>query len=175
MKFPKPTPLAEVLKYIQQTIPGPDGNPIPIYVDPIAMNGENISEQIMKTPITMDLKGVPLRTTLKLIAEQLSMGCGIKDGMIVMRPPDMRTRNWHELMVMEESFPESSPLAVEVERARRGELTADELEKLDEQLKAIEEVTKRYQSIRMMRMGMPGAMMMQRMQSPPAATAKAIQ
>ena len=83
-------------------------------------------------------------------------------------------RNWHELMVME-SFPESSPLAVEVERACRGELTADELEKLDEQLKAIEEVTERYQSIRMMRMGMPGAMMMQRMQSPPAATAKAIQ
>ena len=33
------------------------------------------------------------------------MGCGIKDGIIVMRPPDMRTRNWHELMVMEESFP----------------------------------------------------------------------
>ena len=29
-----------MLKYIQQTIPGPNGDPIPIYVDPIAMNGE---------------------------------------------------------------------------------------------------------------------------------------
>ena len=172
MKFPKPTPLEEVLKYIRQATAGPDHDGIAIYIDPLDMSeGKNISEELMKTPITIDLENVPLRTTLKLIAEQLSMGYGIKDGMIVMRPPNMRTRNWHDLMVMEESFPESSPLAIEVERARRGELTAAELDKLDEQLKAIEEVTKRYQSIRLMRMGMPGAMM-QRMQSPPSGMPK---
>ena len=118
-----------------------------------------MSEEIMKTPITMDLEGVPLRRTLRLLAEQIGMGYGIKDGMVTMRPPDMRRKNWHELMVMEESFPESSPLAVEVERARRGELIGAELNRLDEQLKGIEEVTKRYRSIQMMRMGAPGDMM----------------
>lgn len=168
MKFPKPTPLGEVLKYIQQATAEPENAGIAIYVDPID-TGENISEKLMKTPITMDLEGVPLRTTLKLIAEQLEMGYGIKDGMVVMRLPDMRRRNWHDLMVMEESFPESSPLAIEVERSRRGELTPAELDKLDEQLKAIEEVTKRYQSIRLMRMGMPGALRMQRMPASPTA------
>ena len=44
----------------------------------------------MKTPITMDLVGVPLRRTLKLIAEQLGMGYGIKDGMVTITPPDFR-------------------------------------------------------------------------------------
>jgi hypothetical protein len=169
MPFPKPTPLKEVLEHIDGFMHQTGRDAIPIYIDPVDLaDFENKSEQIMKTPITMDLEGVPLRTTLKFIAEQLEMGYGIKDGMVVMRPPNMRTRNWHDLMVMEESFPESSPLAVEVERARRGELTPAELEKLDEQLKAIEEVTKRYQSIRLMRMGMPGAMTMQRMPSSPA-------
>ena len=77
----------------------------------------------MKTPITMDLAGVPLRRTLKLIAEQLGMGYGIKDGMVTITAPNFRRRNWSELLVMEESFPMSSPLELEVERARRGELT----------------------------------------------------
>ena len=103
----------------------------------------------MKTPITIDLVGVPLRRSLKLIAEQLGMGVGIRDGMVTMRPPDMRLRNWHELLVLDESFPQSSPLDVEVERARRGELTTSELDQLNERLKAIDEATKLYRSIRM--------------------------
>jgi hypothetical protein len=102
----------------------------------------------------MNLEGVPLRRILKLLAEQLGMGYGIKDGMVTMRPPDMRRRNWQELMVMEESFPESSPLALEVERARRGELTSAELDELNERLQAIEAVTKRYTSIRTFGRGM---------------------
>ena len=158
MKFPDPTPLADVLKYIQSATAGANGQGIPIYVDPVDLSADNINinEEIMKTPITMDLEGVPLRRILKLIAEQLGMGYGIKDGMVTMRPPDQRRRNWQELMVMEESFPFSSPLALEVERARRGELTSAELEQLNERLQAIEAVSKHYASIQMIR---PGAAM----------------
>ena len=159
MNFPNPTPLEDVLKYIQQATAGPDSIGIQIYVDPVNLGGLDedadaaaFHEKLMKTPITMNLEGVPLRRVLKLLAEQIGMGYGIKDGMVMMRPPNMRDRNWQELMVMEESFPESSPLAQEVERARRGELTERELTELRERLKAIEEVTKRYQSVRM-RMG----------------------
>ncbi len=153
MKFANPTPLEEVLKYIKTATAGPDGQGIPIYIDPVDFSGSeeniNMHEKIMQTPITMDLEGVPLRRVLKLIAEQLQMGYGIADGMVTMRPPNLLRRNWQELMVMEESFPESSPLALEVDRARRGELTTAELEQLSERLQAIEAVTKRYTSIRM--------------------------
>ncbi len=165
MKFPNPTPLEDVLRYIQTSTASANGVGIPIYVDPVdesETDNININDKIMKTPITMDLEGVPLRRILKLLAEQLGMGYGIKDGMVTMRPPDMRRQNWQELMVMEESFPESTPLALEVGKARRGELSAAELEQLNERLQAIEAVTKRYMSIRMWRQGMqmnpPGGM-----------------
>ena len=35
MNFPNPTPLEDVLKYIQQATAGPNGEGIPIYVDPV--------------------------------------------------------------------------------------------------------------------------------------------
>jgi RNA polymerase sigma factor (sigma-70 family) len=162
MSFPNPTPLSDVLKYIQQATAGPNGEPIPIYVQPVNPEGSGLddldAEKLMKTPITIDLVGVPLRRSLKLIAEQLGMGYGIRDGMVTMRPPDMRYRNWHELMVMDESFPMSSPLDVEVERARRGEMTTAELDALNEKLKGIDEITKHYRSIRSMGGGMTGGM-----------------
>ena len=168
MSFPNPTPLEDVLKYIRSATAGPSGEGIPIYVNPVEPGGLNEVEEemlqrekLMKTPITMDLVGVPLRRTLKLLAEQLGMGYGIKDGMVTITYPDMRRQNWHELLVMEESFPQSSPLDLEVERARRGELTASELDQLNERLKSIEDVTKRAQSIRSMRftpLPAPGSM-----------------
>ncbi len=161
MSFPNPTPLEDVLTYIRQATTGPNGSGIQIYVDPMVPGeDQNAYQALMKTPITMDLEGVPLRRVLKLIADQLQMGYGIKDGMVTFMVPDMRRQNWQELMVMEESFPESTPLAIEVLRARRGELSPAEIEQLDKRLKAIEEVTKRYQSIRMGGMGVnaPGGM-----------------
>ncbi len=162
MRFANPTPLGDVLKYIEAATSSHGREPIQIYVDPVDFSdGENKSGDLMKSPITMDLEGVPLRRVLKFIAEQLGMGYGIKDGMVTMRPPDMRKRNWQELLVMEESFPESSPLATEVERARRGELSTAELEQLNEKMQAIEAVTRRYSEIRtVLRPGM--GMMMNR-------------
>jgi RNA polymerase sigma factor (sigma-70 family) len=169
MNFANPTPLADVIRYIQQVTADPGGSGIQIYVDATMLGFFNEDkgaaktyEELMKTPIVMNLENVPLRRVLKLIAEQIGMGYGIKDGMVTMRPPDMRNRNWQELMVMEESFPESSPLAQEVDRARRGELTEGELAELEAKLQTIDEVTKRYRSIRMMGAG-AGGMMMGRM------------
>jgi RNA polymerase sigma factor (sigma-70 family) len=150
MKFPNPTPLEDVLRYIQSATAGANGVGIPIYVDPVDESEDeniNINDKLMKTPITMDLEGVPLRRILKLLAEQLGMGYGIKDGMVTMRPPAKGRNSWEELMVMEESFPQTSPLALEVARARRGELSTAELAQLNERLQAIEAVTKHWESI----------------------------
>jgi hypothetical protein len=171
MSFAHPTPLGDVLKYIQQATAGPSGEPIPIYVDPVNLGGEldnNDADKLMKTPITIDLVGVPLRRSLKLIAEQLGMGVGIRDGMVTMRAPDMRFRNWHELLVLDESFPMSSPLDLEVERARRGELTTSELDQLNERLKAIDDLMKHYRSIRAMGGPMPGGMQVRPQPQPSA-------
>jgi RNA polymerase sigma factor (sigma-70 family) len=174
MRFANPTPLEDVLKYIEQATAGPNKEGIPIYINPVGSDLDEdrklTYEKLMKTPITMNLVGVPLRRSLKLLAEQLDMGYGIKDGMVTMTEPDMRRQNWQELMVMEESFPQSSPLELEVQRAKRGELTPAELHQLNERLTDIEEVVKRAQTIRMMQFNLssqPGGMM-RGTPSPPA-------
>jgi RNA polymerase sigma factor (sigma-70 family) len=151
MHFPTETPLEEVVKYIRQATAGPDGEGIPIYVDPW---GLQMQEKTMKSPITIDLAGVPLRRTLKLIADQIDMGYGIKDGVVTIIAADARFKNWRELRVLEPgSFPMSSPLQLQVEKAERGELTEPEIEQLNDQLKVIEEASKRYRSIRMQKFG----------------------
>ena len=147
MHFPSETPLEDVLKYIRSATAGPDGEGIPIHVDPA---GLEMVDKSLKYPVTIELTGVPLRRTLQLLADQLEMGYGIKDGMVTIIAPDFSRQNWRELLVVERGpFPETSPLQLMVQRAERGELTEGELAKLNEQLKAIEEATKRYHSIRM--------------------------
>jgi hypothetical protein len=147
LHFPNETPLEEVLKYIRSATAGPDGEWIPIHVDPA---GLALADKSLKSPVTIDLTGVPLRRTLQLLADQLDMGYGIKDGVVTIISPDFGRQNWRELLVVERGpFPDISPLQLMVERAERGELTEGELAKLNEQLKAIEEATKRYHSIRM--------------------------
>jgi hypothetical protein len=147
MSFPNDTPLEDVLKYIKQATAGPDGEGIQIYVDPA---GLEMVEKTMQSPVRMDLTGIPLRRTLKLVADQLGMGYGVKDGMITFFAPDFQRRNWRELFIVEPGgpFPETTPLQLLVEKAERGEMSDDELQKLNEQLKAIEDVSRRYRSIR---------------------------
>ena len=89
MRFPNETPLEDVLKYIQSATAGPQGSGIPIYVDPI---GLAMVEKTMTSPVKMDLEGVPLRRTLRLVVEQLGLGYGIKDGMVTIFAPDFRGR-----------------------------------------------------------------------------------
>jgi hypothetical protein len=80
MSFPQETPLEDVLKYIKSnTMSGafPDG--IPIYVDPI---GLQMAEKTSSSPVTMDLSHLPLRTTLKLMLNQIDLTYAIKDGLL---------------------------------------------------------------------------------------------
>ncbi len=82
MSFPNETTLGDVLKYIQsktdcEELPGG----IPFYVDPA---GLATAEKTMTSPVTIDLKGIPLATTLTLALHQLDLTyCVHKDGLIV--------------------------------------------------------------------------------------------
>lgn len=80
MRFPKPTPFEEVLKYIKKASQSPalpDG--LPIYVDPAGLQE---SEQTLGSTVTLDLEGVPLRISLQHLLKQLDLTYIIKDGLL---------------------------------------------------------------------------------------------
>ena len=82
MNFPNDTPLEDVKKYIEQSTQDeaaglPTG--IPIYVDP---QGLQDSDKTMASTVTMNLEGIPLRTTLRLMLRQLGLTYTVKDGLL---------------------------------------------------------------------------------------------
>ncbi len=79
MSFPNETPLEDVLKYIKQATQGPNDTGIPIYVDPVGLQE---AEKTMTSPVQLDLEGVPLKTTLRLLLKQLGLTYTVKDGML---------------------------------------------------------------------------------------------
>jgi hypothetical protein len=79
MSFAHETPLEDVLKYIKSATQGPNDIGIPIYVDPVGLEEEN---ETLASPITMDLEGVPLKTTLRLILKQLGLAYCVKEGLL---------------------------------------------------------------------------------------------
>lgn len=80
MRFPEKTPLEVVLKSIVAATRGSDGRTIPIHVEPDAL--EEV-EKTLQSPVTIDLDGVPLRTTLRLVLSQLGLSYAVKDGLIL--------------------------------------------------------------------------------------------
>jgi hypothetical protein len=72
MQFPKQTSLEDLVKYIQESTADKENMPngIPIYVDPIGLQD---ADKTMADTITINLKGIPLATTLKLALTQLSL------------------------------------------------------------------------------------------------------
>jgi hypothetical protein len=80
MRFPTPTSLDNVLKYIKEMTTGPDGKGIPIYIDPIGLQE---AEKSLSSTIQIDLQDVPLRTSLHLCLQQLDLMYEIKDGYIM--------------------------------------------------------------------------------------------
>jgi hypothetical protein len=85
-EFLNPTPLEDILKYIKNATTGPHDSGIPIYVDPrgIANAGETL-----QSTVTLDLEGIPLRTTLKLMLEQLGLTYFVRDGMLTITAPSL--------------------------------------------------------------------------------------
>ncbi len=80
MRFPDETPLEDVLKYIRDATRGPDGKGIPIYVDPIGLQE---AEKSLTLTVTVDLRGVPLGTTLNVCLKQLGLAFGVRDGFLM--------------------------------------------------------------------------------------------
>jgi hypothetical protein len=88
MQFPNDTPLEDVLKYIQASttdkVNFPEG--IPIYVNPVGLQE---AEKTQTSTVSLDLKGIPLATTLKLILDQLGLAYRVHpDGFLLITNRD---------------------------------------------------------------------------------------
>jgi hypothetical protein len=79
MSFAYETPLEDVLKYIKQATTTASYSGIQIYVDPVALQD---AEKTMTSTVKMDLEGVPLKTTLRLLLNQLGLDYVVEDGML---------------------------------------------------------------------------------------------
>ena len=85
MSFAAETPLDDVLKYIKQATTTPTFSGIPIYVDPIGLQE---AERSLNSTVQIDLEGVPLKTTLRLILKQLGLAYTVKDGFMIITSED---------------------------------------------------------------------------------------
>lgn len=86
MPFTDPTPLADVVKYIKsatQKPEFPDG--MPFYLDP---HGLETVGATVDTPVTLSLEGIRLKTSLRLVLQQLSLGYFIREGLLVITDVD---------------------------------------------------------------------------------------
>jgi hypothetical protein len=79
MSYPDLTPIRRVLEDVRRATRGPEDQGVPIDVSP---EGLRTAEKTMDSPVTIELKGVPLRTTLRLVLGQLGMGFDVKDGRV---------------------------------------------------------------------------------------------
>ena len=84
MSFADDTPLIEVLKYVKTATTTPSFSGIPIFVDPAALQEVDRS---LTSPIKIDLEGVPLRTSLRLVAEQLRLAYYVSEGNVIISSP----------------------------------------------------------------------------------------
>jgi len=80
MHFRDEATLEDVLKHITEATKSPDGKVIPIYVDPIGMQE---AERTPQSVVSLDLDGVPLKTTLYLCLKQNGLAYCIRDGVLV--------------------------------------------------------------------------------------------
>ncbi len=85
MSFPSETPFEDVLKYIKQATQGPNDSGIPVYIDPVGLAQ---AEKTMTSPIVLDLDGVPLKTTLRLLLKQIGLAYCVKDRLVIISSPE---------------------------------------------------------------------------------------
>ena len=89
MNFASETALQDVLKYIKDSTQDeaagvPTG--IPIYIDPIGLQDADKTEA---DTVMINLEGIPLKTTLKLVLHQLGLTYFVKDGLVVITSEDV--------------------------------------------------------------------------------------
>ena len=90
LHFSEPTSLKDVLMYIRAVTSEPEGRAIPIYVDPIGLAEADRTSKIRN----FDLEDVELRTSLRLLLEQLDLGFTVKDGLLLITSQDSLEFNW---------------------------------------------------------------------------------
>jgi hypothetical protein len=86
MPFPEETPLADLLKYVTQATTTATALGIPIVVDAIGLDEVGAT---LQSTVSIDLEGVPLKTTLRLVLHPLGLTYTIKDGLLVISSPEV--------------------------------------------------------------------------------------
>ncbi len=80
MPFATETSLEEAISYIKKaTTDASMPRGIPIYIDPVGLNE---AEKTMMSPICLDMEGVPLSHSLKLLLKQLDLRFEVRDGLM---------------------------------------------------------------------------------------------
>ncbi len=86
MSFLAETPLEDVLKYIKQATTSKTYGGIPIYVDPQGL--EDVQGNLATGTIKgLELEGIPLKTTLRLMLKQLDLAYCVHDGLLFISSP----------------------------------------------------------------------------------------
>jgi RNA polymerase sigma factor (sigma-70 family) len=86
MSFNDETPLEDVVKYITQATTTATAPGMPMVVDAFGL--QEVQSTLQST-VSMDLEGVPLKTTLRLLLKQLRLVYTIKDGLVVISSPEV--------------------------------------------------------------------------------------
>jgi Domain of unknown function (DUF4139)/N-terminal domain of unknown function (DUF4140) len=90
MSFNEETPLEDVLKYIKQATTSSNYSGIPIYVDPIGL--QEVEKSMTSTVRNINLDGVPLKVTLKLLLNQLNLTYTVKNGLLTITSSESAER-----------------------------------------------------------------------------------
>jgi len=80
MSFADETPLDDVLKYIRQATTTPTYAGIPIYVDPKGLEEAKATSTYV---VKLDIEGIPLKTTLRLVLKQIGLAYCVRDGVLI--------------------------------------------------------------------------------------------
>ncbi len=81
MAFTEEAPLEDVLKYIKVATTSPTYQGIQIYVDPSGL--KEAGKTMTSTVSNLDLEGIPLRTTLRLLLKQMGLAYCVRDGVLI--------------------------------------------------------------------------------------------
>ncbi len=95
MSFNEETPLEDVLKYVKHSTAGsafPNG--LPMYLDPVGLR--EADKTVASTVRNVDLEGIPLKTTLKMILNQIDLTYVVKDGVLTITSNESAGRDENE-------------------------------------------------------------------------------
>ncbi len=84
MPFPRETPLVEVLRYVKRATTTPSFPGILVFVDPAGLQEV---DRKLTSPVRIEFEGAPLRTSLRLIAEQLRLAYYVSEGNVIISSP----------------------------------------------------------------------------------------